>query len=378
MSIPVKHFNFEQTGAPQCTGEPGSMIAVLDACLVNGFNLNPIDSLSVTGGVATVSVSAGHGFTDDMVVLIEGATPTALNGEKRVTNASTTTFDFDATGVADGAATGAISCKTAPAGWEKAFSGTNVAVYRMPAFGSNSHYLRVDDTDPQWARLRGYESMTDVDTGVGPFPTTTQSAGGLYWYKTATSSASYKSKWVIVADDMFMYWLGQEQANGAEHYCYAFGYPVSYRAGDTYHAFVSGERTDPSSAPGISCLAAPNATACRYLSRASTQIGGAEEVRMYGGGVFSSWYIGSASTPFVYPNIADNSLLLASPYMIVEFSTNVIRGEIPGFYMPLHNKALQNRDVVSDIVQLPGRSLLFHYGARSIGSVMIDITGPWR
>lgn len=66
----------------------------------------------------------------------------------------------------------------AAVGWTKAFSGTNMAAYKQSA-GSNQLYLRVDDTNATDARVVGYETMSDVNTGTGPFPTATQQSGGL-------------------------------------------------------------------------------------------------------------------------------------------------------------------------------------------------------
>ena len=75
MSTSVKHFRSNMTGAPTLNGVAGALIGVLDACLVNGFNLKTIDSLAVAAGVATASVGGGHGYEPDTVVLIAGATP---------------------------------------------------------------------------------------------------------------------------------------------------------------------------------------------------------------------------------------------------------------------------------------------------------------
>jgi hypothetical protein len=51
---------------------------------------------------------------------------------------------------------------------DKVYSGTNKAVYRFTT--GQRFYLRVDDNYGQEARVRGYESMSDVDTGTDPFP----------------------------------------------------------------------------------------------------------------------------------------------------------------------------------------------------------------
>jgi hypothetical protein len=87
-------------------------------------------------------------------------------------------------------------------GWSKVYSGTNLAVYRAPA--GNQLYLRVDDTGTTAARIVGYETMSAVSTGTGPFPTEAQVAGGLYAPKSANVNATARN-WVIVANDRFFH-----------------------------------------------------------------------------------------------------------------------------------------------------------------------------
>src|ERR1041384_7773202 len=58
--------------------------------------------------------------------------------------------------------------------WAKVHSGTHKAAYRAPG-GSVRHYLRVEDGTNAFgtivAACRGYESMSDVDTGTNPYAT---------------------------------------------------------------------------------------------------------------------------------------------------------------------------------------------------------------
>ena len=49
----TKWFQNSMAGAPVLTGQAGALIAVLNACLVDGFNLLTLDSLVVAGNVAT-------------------------------------------------------------------------------------------------------------------------------------------------------------------------------------------------------------------------------------------------------------------------------------------------------------------------------------
>jgi len=124
----VKFVTETMPGAPVLSGTPGALISLLDALLVTGFGLRTATSVVVAGGVATVTLSSNalNANLLHSVILVDGvAAPMAdLNGEQRVTAASTTTLQF-ATAVADGTATGTITVKSAPAGWEKLYSGTN-------------------------------------------------------------------------------------------------------------------------------------------------------------------------------------------------------------------------------------------------------------
>ena len=133
-----------QTGAPQITNTAGGTLALLDACLVNGFNTQTISTLSVTSNVATATFATAHGFNVDDVIAISGANETQFNSNWNVkTVADATTLTFDIT-TADVTATGTISCKTAPLGWVIAYTnGTNLRTYRQPA--GNRHYLISND-----------------------------------------------------------------------------------------------------------------------------------------------------------------------------------------------------------------------------------------
>ena len=130
MASPVdtagKLFNENLPDAPVLNGVAGSLIDLLTACLVTGFGLRTAVSLVVSGGVATLTLAneAKNANRLHTVVLVEGVTGalTALNGEQKITFASPTELKF-ATAAADGTATGAITVKTAPAGWEKKFPG---------------------------------------------------------------------------------------------------------------------------------------------------------------------------------------------------------------------------------------------------------------
>lgn len=89
--------------------------------------------------------------------------------------------------VLDGCLVNGYSGKTA-AGWTKSFTSGTVGVYR--AGGGNQRYLRIDDTHPQYAIATGFETMTGVNTGTGPFPSPYNSGGGVNQPAQTVSFAS--------------------------------------------------------------------------------------------------------------------------------------------------------------------------------------------
>ena len=146
----VKWMHQGFAGAPMLTNNWGSLTALLDACLVTGFNLKTVTALTCTGDVATATVGTGHGFLVDQVVRIEGCDQPFWNGEFTVTFTTATTVSFRIEGEPASPATTqtGITMKIAPLGFEIAFTGTNKRAYRSPNPLSNWHYLRVDDSLP--------------------------------------------------------------------------------------------------------------------------------------------------------------------------------------------------------------------------------------
>ena len=62
MSEFVLDFDSSETGAPVLNNVPGSLIGVIDAVAITGFNNRAITSLVVAAGVATATC-AGHGYS---------------------------------------------------------------------------------------------------------------------------------------------------------------------------------------------------------------------------------------------------------------------------------------------------------------------------
>lgn len=193
-STDIKFYVHTNNNAPQLQNAYGSMVNVLDACLVNGINIGAISSLTASETTATALFSSAHNLIQYQVIKITGANQTEFNGEHRiltVPNSNTVTFEL-ASEPSVPIATGAIIASLPPLGWEKPFSSTNAngggkAAYRSAnSLLSSRPFLRVvDELDPVWAstyakyaKVGIVEDMTDIDAMMGmqsPFDLTNPS-----------------------------------------------------------------------------------------------------------------------------------------------------------------------------------------------------------
>jgi hypothetical protein len=389
----VKNFHSAMPGAPVLSGTAGSLIAVLDACLVNGFGVSSVASLVVAGGIATATVSGGHSAEVGSVVVVSGATPGGLNGEKKVltVGGGNTTLTYDATGISDQTATGAISLKIAGAGWSKAYSGTNLAAYKSGNVAATGCYLRVDDSGTTDARVTGYESMTGISAGTGAFQSV---AGGGYWPKASAAGATARN-WVVVADDKTAWlWVNSSTTATFENgLTLGFGDFVSYKSGDAWScalhapaASIAASTSSSTSAIGYA-IASAGAAAGSYAARSFTSLGGGIPIGRYPE-LFSvgAFYSGNTSHVGAYPNGPNNGLLL-SRALLAETDIPALRGVMRGVHYVMQAigaSTFPGRSKIAGQGPLVGRNLLALKGAAPAGTadsnitIFVDITGPWE
>lgn len=378
----TKWFSSDFAGAPVCSGQAGALIAVLDACLVDGFNLLTLDSLVVAGNVATATKN-GHGYKQYQIVEIAGASPAGLNGLWRVTAVTSNTFTFTTSGISDQTATGTITCKTPGAGWEKPFTATNTAVYRsQSARASGYHAVRVTDTGTTTATCLAAEEFTDVNTPVNSIST-------FYLPKSSTADSTARA-WTVVVDDRTIYPM--ISWSGGRRDCFSWGDLNSIVGGDG-HAFQVRAPTASSVAAlgyrtslGYASLTGNSQDNLGYISRDYSQTVGAAACRLAslcaafynflvdspgltaqnsdvtGAKTFSlsgsSFGLITSGTAISYswtalqaPSPADGGLHF-SPVFVFENvigSAGRLRGTMRGL---LH--ALETRPLTSDVIILPG------------------------
>lgn len=372
MTLPVHWYRHDMGGAPVLRGVAGDLVALLDACLVNGFNLRTATSVVVSGEVATVTFSSAFGWLQHQVIEVAGSTPAALNGEKRVSTVVGNSITFPAPGVANGTATGTITCRTPGLGWQKAFASGNVAVYRAQDISGTRMYLRVDDTGAgaaNYARVRGFETMSDINTGTGPFPTDAQVSGGLFWPKSNTVDTTPRS-WALVGDPVCFYASMRATASAGSSE-WAFGDFNSFMTADAFRAFICGSPdTFFNAGQNRGIISGNNTSGSVYAPRSSSQLGG-------------SVSCAATDTPLAveFPNQPNNGLVLRSRLWFETSSR--LRATMRGMLVSLHGANTDNvfalGQVLSSADGYAGLGFCLDSGAQNaprLGAVF-DLVGPW-
>jgi hypothetical protein len=384
----VKNFNSSMTGAPVLTGQAGSLKTLLKTCLVDGFAAASVQSLNVASNVATATFAAPHAYTVGSIVLVAGATPAALNGEKLVTATTATTISYATSGVPDGAATGTITAKLAPAGWQEVYTGTNLSALKPTAAEATGCMLRLDDTGTKNARVRLYETMSAISTGTGPTPTNTQVSGGLYWPKSATADATARG-WYFVGDPRGFYLAVDPSGSGRFTILYAGDF-ASLKSGDAYACAITGNQSDQtalaSGAPdGCVGYSGRSARVGCYMVRDHLGVGqsvSAQRLGAHHNGSAADAYAGTAGYSLgTYPNGANNGLLTGA----LELFSNAIRGSFPGLLHPVQdmtNAGLTSGQTLLGTDDYAGRTLMALRvsapgDSADPGTVFLDLTGPW-
>ncbi len=389
MPISVKRYYSGMTGAPTLSGTVGALITLLDACLKDGFNVKAPTGATQTSGTATLSFSTSHGYAPGDVIALSGANESAWNDEFLVLTTTTNSLTFAIGAGTTSPATGTLSCKIAPLGWTKPFSGTNKGAY-LPKAQYVQCYLRVldDSTVPtsasgRWAKVRGYESMSDVDTGTGPFPTVAQAANALSILKSSTSDSVARNWWLVGDGGIFYLGTGWNPAYTTSYSGYSFGDPASLRSGDAYSALLSADQAGsdtipvyPGAANFFSTLGAYNGTqGGKYIARPYGQFGSAVAAGFIGDNAVSPT-MGTGG--FSGLNLPNDGVMFAQVGVV---ESSYIRSRaLPGLYQPLHNMYFTHLDIAPSSSDLPNQKLQVCNLAYSSAPAqcLIDITGPWR
>lgn len=419
MTDTIKVFKSTDQGAPVLSNGWGDLTGMLDACLVNGYNLKTINSITLSGSTATATISAGHAYLVDQVLLVAGANQAEYNGEHRVTAVTTSTVSFAVAGTPASPATtaSAFSCKMAPLGFDIAFTGTNKRAYRSPNILSNRPYLRVDDSlDPvytstgdKFGKVTVAANMSDIDTFVGaraPYdpaaPTRnevgTGSGGAAYvgWYKwyyaaIGSSNTAQAKNWVIIGDGRGFYFLTHlsgtfNPTSGQQNrVCYAFGDFASFKSGDAYNTLLVASdfytRADTGfTFPSDQCRIGQSLNFVgNIVLRDYSQLGLPVRCGMIGLNLANNQQFSGTSANVPFPNGPDFGLLLHPLYLKQENAH--LRGVLPGALQVCQQRPYPDMTEIANATGYTGRKVLLLntcMGGGEYGQLAFDTTGPWE
>lgn len=332
MAQEVVFYHSGQAGAPSSTLlAAGALLAVLDACLVNGFNTVGITTLTSSGGVATATTASAHNFSvGDTTVDIAGADQSAYNGRVTIlSKPAANQFTYAVSGSPASPATGTITAKHGAAGWTKSVLGTNIAGYRTKVGSSLGHYWQVEDNNPfadSNASFRGRlaEALTATDTAA--------------FLGEQVRHNKRNSNWILVADHKTCYlWMGSISAGSGvgNVTCVAVGEFAPQWSGDQYSLFecrgVNGNLgladTFPAQNWASNTLGYVSVSLMRgYSNLGSWQPGMHSMMAMN--------YAGQFIQSSVFPSPVDNSVPMSPIYLfdIVDFNAPATYGTAAGHY----------------------------------------------
>ena len=282
----------------------------------------------------------------------------------------------DVVNILDKCLVAGYGAKTA-AGWSKPYTGTNKAAFRQGA--GNLMYTRVHDDNlsapTRSIRHRGYETMSDVDTGTGPHPTVAQVAGDGQVLTTGTTGVS--RPWIIVADSRTAYLFFDFDGTGY-YRASMFGEPYSYVSADSYRHMNIDENlwrlvgwSNPSGTTGIESVLTGH-----YIARKWDGSGTSLNVGKHGNSIQGS-NNGQLMGVIPNPNPADGKQHLA-PVYVHEIAEPTVRGELRGFWHWAHPvSGLASGDRFSGLENFPGKEFIAILELN--GSVFwIETTDTWK
>lgn len=383
----VKWARSTMPGAPVLTRAAGSLTALLDALLVNGWGQQTATSVVVSGGVATATFPSDHAAARHAVVLVAGVTGSlaGLNGEQKVTAVEPNKIKW-ATTAADGTAAGTITVEMAGAGWTKPFSGTNLAAYKSASPAAHGQFLSIADTTAEYARAVGYENMTAISTGTGLFPSAAQINGGYYWGKNDETSGTNAVPWVFASDGRFFYLFAQACINSSGGSARSFT-PTSFGdlvpespSGDPYATVVTGASDASWRGTGPAYVYAyhvvdASVAAPRGRSGVGTSSRGATLAELN--------LDNQGGTPPRLPNPISGAIPMGR-VLYKDATSEFPRAAFPGLYWSpaIYVERVTDHGTILDMPN--GKSMLGLWAGNAINDgfgykgAFIDLIGPWR
>lgn len=291
-------------------------------------------------------------------------------------------------------------------GWGIAFTAANKRVYRAPA--GVRHYLDVDDSGPDAtalgrnARCRGYEVMTAVGTGTGPFPTVAQAATPVGIVKS-TATGTTARPWLLIGDDRTFHLFvaagltdPPTLATNLWDGVLTFGEFLSALTGDLYRStlgYSSGTSTAVVGAKAALTMfggQSASSAALQVTPRSYPGTGGAIWNTIIGNFAYTPSGNGGVSDTvcgaFAFPNAVDGGLYMNALDLAERGSAATpagptsFRGRVRGLYQPAHLTTIMNdQDTFTGVGDFAGRTfmILKYTSVSGVTSGVVAETTAW-
>jgi len=286
-------YKSSDTSAPSFYGTTGSIVMLLDSCLVNGYGTQP-----------------GAGW------------------KKPFSNTSSVAASVNAT------------C----GGWQQP---TGSGFYLFVNDGApNVTALYREAWAVGWENLVAASASVSNTCGSGsgqfPLPAQSLTTGHTVIRKSTTSDSSSLRQWVIAADSSSVYMFISTGDTAGTYYGFGFGDFYSFKntnstGNDAYKCMIMGRSAENTNAAGNDGLdlfsSLGSSTTGNFIARSFSQISSSVTFGKHGDGVKGSTTTFIGTIPF--PNNPDNALYI-SPVWVCENVTSTIRGQLRGLYQFLH------------------------------------------
>lgn len=273
----------------------------------------------------------------------------------------------------------------AAAGWTSPYYDSSSKTRVFLTAGSPSAYLQVQDNGPtaggmREARIFGYETMSAYNVGTGLFPTAVQRANGFCVRKSASADATARAWWLLADDKRFYFFpITGDVANSCS--MAFFGQFKSYKPDDDYRFMIMARIVEnvatytTAQEQGNYRQAGVASVGNLYAPRSYTGVGGSAAIGQITDSAKAVISTGTpaGSTGLTYPNPADGGLYLARTWLN---EVNVMRGEQPGIWQPMHNRPLNHGDTFSGVEGLAGRNFLCLWMAPG-GCLFLETSDTW-
>lgn len=275
-------------------------------------------------------------------------------------------------GVLDGCLCTGYNLRPTP-GWTIPYYLNNDQAVFKTGSGSNSRYFKIDDNLiglENLATIVGYETMSDLNTGVNPFPTSVQAPNGSFILKSLTKDGLNKN-WIVLANPKICYLIiNSDSSTVFENATITvFGDFISYNPSiDIYNTLLIYRNTS-----------AANYSNDVYFSETcniTNVLDNHVALRSYtglGGSRFLGKHFDSQKKDILFPNPIDGSLAM-SPLYLTE--VGALRGYLPGIWQLCPNRSnFQHGDTFEGSGALAGK--LFEICKLKDTCIALEISDTW-